>query len=55
VIDELVTWGTRLFELLPEVMSLWNAAKAKDRHAELEASLALVRRMEDMQAREEIG
>mgnify|MGYP006921350750 CR=1 FL=1 len=54
MIDELVTWGLRLFQLLPEIMGLWNAAKASNAKAKLDAQLALVRKMEDMQALEEI-
>lgn len=53
--DEIVTWGMRLFGLLPEVMSLWSATKTKDATASLEAQFALVRAIEDQQAREEIG
>ena len=54
MIDELVTWGLRLFQLLPEIMGLWNAAKVANAKAKLDAQLALVRKMEDMQALEEI-
>lgn len=54
MMDELLTWGVRLFKLLPELMGLWSATKAKDSTAQLDAQLALVRAIEDQQAREEI-
>lgn len=53
MIDELVTWGRRLFGLLPEVMSLWSAVKDGNAKQRLDAQLALERRISDMQAREE--
>lgn len=55
MIDELVTWGKRLFGLLPEVMNLWSAVKNGNAKQRLDAQLALERRISDMQAREEIG
>ncbi len=55
MIDELALWGGRLFSLLPEIMGLWTATKAKDSKASLDAQFALVRAVEDAQAREEIG
>jgi len=55
MIDELVTWGGRLFKLLPEIMGLWSAVSNGDAKRRLDAQLALERRISDMQAREEIG
>lgn len=54
MIQELVTWGNRLFQLLPEVMGIWHAVKGGDAKARLDAQLALERRISDMQALEEI-
>jgi hypothetical protein len=45
----------RLFRLLPELMGLWTATEKKDAKAQLDAQFALVRAMEDQQAREEIA
>jgi hypothetical protein len=53
--DELMKWGVRLFTLLPELMGLWEAAREQDAKKKLDASLALIRRIEDMQAKEELG
>ncbi len=55
MIDELVTWGTRLFALLPEIMGLWSAVRGGDSTARLDAQLSLERRISDIQAREDIG
>lgn len=52
--NELMTWGRRLFGLLPEVMNLWSAVEDGDAKRRLDASLALERRISDLQAREEI-
>ena len=54
MIEELALWGARLFALLPEIMGLWHATQKKDPKAQLDAQFALVRAMEDQQAREEI-
>ena len=54
MIDEIVLWGLRLFQLLPEIMGLWNATKAKDAKPRLDAQLALERKISDMQALDEI-
>lgn len=55
MIDELITWGMRLFKLLPEIMGLWTAVKDGDAKRRLDAQLSLERRISDMQAIEEIG
>lgn len=55
MIEELATWGMRLFRLLPEIMGLWEAAKTPDTKAKLDAQLALTRAMERQQALEEMG
>ena len=54
MIQELVTWGNRLFQLLPEVMGLWHSVKSGDAKDRLDAQLALERRISDMQALEAI-
>lgn len=54
MIDELVTWGRRLFTLLPELMGLWSAVKKNDATERLDAQLALERRISDMQMREDL-
>lgn len=53
--SEVLVWFERIVSFLPQLIGLWNAARAKDPRQELEASLALVRAMKDRQAREEIG
>lgn len=53
--DELLVWLGRIVTLLPFVKQLWEATAAKDQKRQLEAQLALVRAMEDEQAREELG
>lgn len=55
MISELGIWFARIARLLPELIGLWEAAKAPDPKHHLNASLALVRAMKDQQAREEIG
>lgn len=54
MIDELITWGLRLFRLLPEIMGLWDAVKQPSAKQRLDAQLALERAISDLQAREEI-
>jgi hypothetical protein len=54
ILSEVATWLERLARLLPELIGLWEAAKAPDPQAHLNASLALVRAMKDQQARETI-
>lgn len=48
-------WMARIVAFLPELIGLWEAAKAPSPSAQLDASLALVRKMQDIRAREEIG
>lgn len=55
MISELAVWLERFARLLPELIGLWEAAKTPDPRDHLNASLALVRKMKDQQAREEIG
>jgi hypothetical protein len=55
MMSELGVWLTRIVAFLPELIGLWEAAKRPDPHDQLNASMALVRRMKDQQAREEIG
>lgn len=55
MIGEVAMWIGRVARLLPELMGLWEAAKAPDPASHLEAALALVRKMKDEQMREEIN
>lgn len=55
MLTEIGQWLARIAQFLPELIGLWESAKAPSGQAQLEASLALVRKMKDMQAREEIG
>lgn len=55
MIDELVTWGSRLFKLLPEFMGLYRAVKENDAKAKVDAQLAMVRATERLIAEEEIA
>lgn len=55
MIPEIVMWLERLVSLLPTIIRLWDASRAGDTRAELEASLALVREIKDRQAWEDIG
>lgn len=52
--NELVTWGKRLFSILPEVMGLWSAVKEQDAKKRLDAQFALERRISDLQMLEEL-
>lgn len=52
---EVATWLGRILAVLPELIGLWEAAKAPNPQDQLNASLALVRAMKDRQAREEIA
>lgn len=55
MIDELITWGTRLFRVLPEFMGLYSAIKEKkDATARMNAVLAMERATERLIAEEEI-
>jgi hypothetical protein len=55
MLSELGVWLARIAAFLPELIGLWEAAKRPDPRDHLNASLALVRKMKDQQAREEIG
>lgn len=54
MIDELVTWGSRLFRILPEFMSLYQAARAEDPKAKMDAAMSMIRATERLIAEEEI-
>lgn len=54
VVDEIGKWLARFATVLPELKKLWEAVDAGDENAELEAQLALTRKIKDRQAREEI-
>ncbi len=53
--SELGVWFSRIASFLPELIGLWEAAKTPNPQQQLDASLALVRKMQDARAREEIG
>ncbi len=55
MLGEVGTWLARIAQFLPELVGLWEAAKAPSPADQLEASLALVRKMQDVRAREEIA
>ncbi len=55
MIGEVATWMARIVGFLPELIGLWEAAKAPSPSGQLDASLALVRKMQDLRAREEIA
>lgn len=52
--NEALTWFGRVWKVLPELVGLWHAVSAKDEKAELEASLALRRKISDEQMREQL-
>ncbi len=53
MLDEVGQWLTRLVKLLPQILGLWEAVKSPTSpRDELDAQLALVRAMKDMQMRE---
>jgi hypothetical protein len=54
MISELGVWLTRIVAFLPELIGLWEAAKRPDPKDQLNASMALVRRMKDAQMAEEL-
>jgi hypothetical protein len=54
-VDDVVVWLGRIVKFLPELIGLWQAAKDPNPQAHLNASLALVRKMKDAQAAEEMG
>jgi hypothetical protein len=51
---ELGVWLGRVTAILPQLIQLWNAAKAADPKQELEAQLALTRAVKDQQAKESL-
>lgn len=53
--NELGVWLGRIGSVLPELVAFWEAIRSKDENAELEAQLALTRKVKDRQAAEEIG
>jgi hypothetical protein len=55
MIDELLTWGTRLFRALPAFMAIWDAVESKDEKKKLDAALGMLRNAEDQLAAEELG
>lgn len=55
MMSEIGIWLARIAGFLPELIGLWESAKKPDPANHLNASLALVRKMKDQQAREEIG
>lgn len=55
MIGEVGIWLARIVGFLPELIGLWEAAKTPSPSGQLDASLALVRKMQDVRAREEIG
>ncbi len=55
MIGEVGIWLARIATFLPELIGLWEAAKTPSPQQQLDASLALVRKMQDIRAREEIG
>jgi hypothetical protein len=55
ILTEIGIWLARIATLLPELIGLWEAAKAEDPQRELQAQLALTRAIKDRQARETIG
>lgn len=48
-------WLGRAAKLLPELIGLWNAVDTKDEQAELDAALALRRKISDEQMREQLS
>jgi hypothetical protein len=54
MMTELGVWLVRVASFLPELIGLYEASKSADSKDHLNASLALVRKMKDRQAREEI-
>jgi len=54
-VSEVALWFERVLGLLPQLIGLWDAAKAKDPQQELAAQLDLTRAIKDRQAKEEIS
>lgn len=52
--NEAIVWVERALKLLPELIGLWKAIDAKDERAELDATLALRRKVSDEQMRESL-
>lgn len=52
--NDAITWIGRLVRLLPELVGLWDAVDAKDETKELDAALALRRKISDEQMREQL-
>ena len=52
--SEVATWIGRIMTLVPEMMGLWKAVKAKDEPQTLDAVLALRRKISDAQMLEEL-
>lgn len=55
MMSEVAHWLARIAGFLPELIGLWEAAKVPNPQQQLDASLALVRKMQDVRAREEIA
>lgn len=55
MMSEVGQWLARIAGFLPELIGLWEAAKTPNPQQQLDASLALVRKMQDVRAREEIA
>lgn len=53
--SDLGTWFTRIAAFLPELIGLWKVAHEPTSQESLDAQLALVRKMQDVRAREEIA
>lgn len=53
--SEAMTWLGRVVRLLPELIGLWHAVDSKDEAAELDAALALRRKISDEQMREQLS
>lgn len=54
MLSEVALWIERLAGVIPEFVSLWQAAETKDAKNELDASLTLIRAIKDRQAKETI-
>ncbi len=55
MLTEIGIWLARIASFLPELIGLWEAAKADNPQQELQAQLNLTRAIKDRQAREQIG
>jgi hypothetical protein len=54
MMGEVAMWLSRLLAVLPELMTLWEAARGGNPQQEVGAQLDLIRAIKDKQAREEI-